>query len=154
MVGVERFELPTSCTQSRRATRLRYTPTRRYQINNNSFYQNNRARMIRIKIILVNPILVVILSLKDSYKIIRYKSLKYSFAFNIIKGIVTLMHYPSALQDKLCLFFKARYIICFNLRFFLRYSHIPTKLNDFRLTSPHISFLNNKTLRKNSFQLQ
>ena len=27
LVGVERFELPTSCTQSRRATRLRYTPT-------------------------------------------------------------------------------------------------------------------------------
>ncbi len=27
MVGVERFELPTSCSQSRRATRLRYTPT-------------------------------------------------------------------------------------------------------------------------------
>ncbi len=26
MVGIERFELPTSCTQSRRATRLRYTP--------------------------------------------------------------------------------------------------------------------------------
>ena len=26
LVGVERFELPTSCTQSRRATRLRYTP--------------------------------------------------------------------------------------------------------------------------------
>jgi hypothetical protein len=26
MVGVERFELPTSCSQSRRATRLRYTP--------------------------------------------------------------------------------------------------------------------------------
>ena len=28
MVGVERFELPTSCSQSRRATRLRYTPKR------------------------------------------------------------------------------------------------------------------------------
>ncbi len=28
VVGVERFELPTSCSQSRRATRLRYTPTR------------------------------------------------------------------------------------------------------------------------------
>ncbi len=28
MVGVERFELPTSCSQSRRATRLRYTPMR------------------------------------------------------------------------------------------------------------------------------
>src|SRR5205085_3863837 len=27
VVGVERFELPTSCSQSRRATRLRYTPT-------------------------------------------------------------------------------------------------------------------------------
>ena len=27
MVGVERFELPTSCSQSRRATRLRYTPS-------------------------------------------------------------------------------------------------------------------------------
>ena len=26
MVGVERFELPTSCSQSKRATRLRYTP--------------------------------------------------------------------------------------------------------------------------------
>ena len=26
MVGVERFELPTSCSQSRRATRLRHTP--------------------------------------------------------------------------------------------------------------------------------
>ncbi len=29
MVGVERFELPTSCSQSRRATRLRYTPRAR-----------------------------------------------------------------------------------------------------------------------------
>ena len=28
VVGVERFELPTSCSQSRRATRLRYTPKR------------------------------------------------------------------------------------------------------------------------------
>jgi hypothetical protein len=28
LVGVERFELPTSCSQSRRATRLRYTPNR------------------------------------------------------------------------------------------------------------------------------
>ena len=27
VVGVERFELPTSCSQSKRATRLRYTPT-------------------------------------------------------------------------------------------------------------------------------
>src|SRR6478672_4569128 len=27
MVGVEGFEPPTSCSQSRRATRLRYTPT-------------------------------------------------------------------------------------------------------------------------------
>src|SRR6267143_4190762 len=26
MVGVERFELPTSCSQSKRATRLRHTP--------------------------------------------------------------------------------------------------------------------------------
>ena len=26
LVGVERFELPTSCSQSRRATGLRYTP--------------------------------------------------------------------------------------------------------------------------------
>ena len=30
MVGVKRFELPTSCSQSRRATRLRYTPTVAY----------------------------------------------------------------------------------------------------------------------------
>ena len=26
VVGVERFELPTSCSQSKRATGLRYTP--------------------------------------------------------------------------------------------------------------------------------
>ena len=32
MVGVERFELPTSCSQSRRATRLRYTPNYLYII--------------------------------------------------------------------------------------------------------------------------
>ncbi len=36
MVGVERFELPTSCSQSRRATRLRYTPT---------FYQSLHENM-------------------------------------------------------------------------------------------------------------
>ena len=32
VVGVERFELPTSCSQSRRATKLRYTPIRPFQI--------------------------------------------------------------------------------------------------------------------------
>src|SRR5574340_233399 len=32
LVGVERFELPTSCSQSKRATRLRYTPKRRQMI--------------------------------------------------------------------------------------------------------------------------
>jgi hypothetical protein len=30
LVGVERFELPTHCSQSSCATRLRYTPTRFY----------------------------------------------------------------------------------------------------------------------------
>ena len=30
MVGVGGFELPTSCSQSRRATRLRYTPRARH----------------------------------------------------------------------------------------------------------------------------
>jgi hypothetical protein len=29
LVGVERFELPTSCSQSKRATGLRYTPNRK-----------------------------------------------------------------------------------------------------------------------------
>ncbi len=37
LVGVERFELPTSCSQSRRATKLRYTPNNllfcRYLVN-------------------------------------------------------------------------------------------------------------------------
>ena len=32
MVGVERFELPTSCSQSRRATGLRYTPSEKYSL--------------------------------------------------------------------------------------------------------------------------
>ena len=31
MVGAERFELPTSCSQSRRATRLRYAPSNKHK---------------------------------------------------------------------------------------------------------------------------
>ena len=37
MVGVEGFEPPTSCSQSRRATRLRYTPKKSIIINNTFF---------------------------------------------------------------------------------------------------------------------
>src|SRR5690554_5016379 len=37
MVGVERFELPTSCSQSRRATRLRYTPLTEQQVPQQSW---------------------------------------------------------------------------------------------------------------------
>ena len=37
MVGVEGFEPPTSCSQSRRATRLRYTPKKGIIINNTFF---------------------------------------------------------------------------------------------------------------------
>ena len=37
LVGVERFELPTSCSQSRRATRLRYTPN----ITTNSYLKTD-----------------------------------------------------------------------------------------------------------------
>ncbi len=43
LVGVERFELPTSCSQSRRATRLRYTPI-------------SSPRIIRMRRSKVNPI--------------------------------------------------------------------------------------------------
>ncbi len=49
MVGVERFELPTSCSQSRRATRLRYTP------NAFTYAPLQELRMIRSTPILVNP---------------------------------------------------------------------------------------------------
>ena len=38
VVGVERFELPTSCSQSKRATRLRYTPTGSFFLLGLSFY--------------------------------------------------------------------------------------------------------------------
>jgi hypothetical protein len=38
LVGVERFELPTSCSQSRRATRLRYTPDSLYTEYRPSLY--------------------------------------------------------------------------------------------------------------------
>ncbi len=44
LVGVERFELPTSCTQSRRATRLRYTP-----ISTSELASSIERCMIRIK---------------------------------------------------------------------------------------------------------
>ena len=38
LVGVERFELPTSCSQSRRATRLRYTPYYRLGLQGRESY--------------------------------------------------------------------------------------------------------------------
>jgi hypothetical protein len=38
LVGVERFELPTSCSQSRRATRLRYTPYYRLGLQGRKSY--------------------------------------------------------------------------------------------------------------------
>lgn len=37
MVGVERFELPTHCSQSSCATRLRYTPTGLISLNSSSW---------------------------------------------------------------------------------------------------------------------
>ena len=46
MVGVERFELPTSCSQSRRATGLRYTPNRRLR---SVFFQTFRNYYIFCK---------------------------------------------------------------------------------------------------------
>src|SRR5690554_8103559 len=44
MVGVERFELPTSCSQSRRATRLRYTPLTEQQVLQQSWRAYYRRR--------------------------------------------------------------------------------------------------------------
>ena len=51
LVGDEGFEPPTSCSQSRRATRLRYTPTKLNGLsstalinNNNSFRRQNITR--------------------------------------------------------------------------------------------------------------
>ena len=49
MVGVERFELPTSCSQSRRATGLRYTPNRRLR---SVFFQTFRNYYIFCKFFL------------------------------------------------------------------------------------------------------
>ena len=50
MVGVEGFEPPTSCSQSRRATRLRYTPLNKEMkdamISNNDGYSTRRKKII------------------------------------------------------------------------------------------------------------
>ena len=46
LVGVERFELPTSCSQSRRATRLRYTPRTRDRRMNDTFDEFSRQAII------------------------------------------------------------------------------------------------------------
>jgi hypothetical protein len=43
---VERFELPTSCSQSRRATRLRYTPKRQKYSANEAFGQFEYVKML------------------------------------------------------------------------------------------------------------
>ena len=51
MVGAEGFEPPTSCSQSRRATRLRYAPTRRLSIvlgiSAASYNSSRRAAAVR-----------------------------------------------------------------------------------------------------------
>src|SRR6185312_2891513 len=44
MVGVERFELPTSCSQSRRATRLRHTPRNPKKGRNDTPFSARRRR--------------------------------------------------------------------------------------------------------------
>ena len=59
VVGVERFELPTSCSQSRRATRLRYTPNRDIQRREPLHF---RPRMIRIDTELVNGFITLLLA--------------------------------------------------------------------------------------------
>ena len=46
LVGVERFELPTSCSQSRRATRLRYTPKRQKYSANRAFGQFEYVKIV------------------------------------------------------------------------------------------------------------
>ena len=51
MVGVEGFEPPTSCSQSRRATRLRYTPERRTPARHRAYKQPS---MVRIASLIVN----------------------------------------------------------------------------------------------------
>ena len=60
MVGVERFELPTSCSQSRRATRLRYTPNNTHDDYHQASHfillsrvKNGRGREIRTPDILL-----------------------------------------------------------------------------------------------------
>jgi hypothetical protein len=45
VVGVERFELPTSCSQSRRATRLRYTPNHA----SNFITEKNKTQATKLK---------------------------------------------------------------------------------------------------------
>ena len=44
MVGVERFELPTPWTQTKCATRLRYTPT----LDNVLYYLSNFAKGVKV----------------------------------------------------------------------------------------------------------
>src|SRR5262245_49019262 len=51
MVGVERFELPTSCSQSRRATRLRHTPRipSKKGANNTPFSPRRRETTLHLR---------------------------------------------------------------------------------------------------------
>ena len=50
LVGVEGFEPPTSCSQSRRATRLRYTPMTDFEQGCNNTERNDcRQSFIRLK---------------------------------------------------------------------------------------------------------
>ena len=47
LVGVERFELPTSCSQSKRATRLRHTP--RKGANDTPARQRRQRKSVKIR---------------------------------------------------------------------------------------------------------
>ncbi len=59
LVGVERFELPTSCSQSRRATRLRYTPI--YPCRRKRRLLFSGGRIILTRMVSVNVTLMILL---------------------------------------------------------------------------------------------
>jgi hypothetical protein len=87
LVGVEGFEPPTSCSQSRRATKLRYTPTT-FFVNGLLNFSTTLEEMTMIRGIpyLVNHFLIIFIVIFQ----IKHKSLK------LQNFIITFKSHPTA----------------------------------------------------------
>ena len=73
MVGERRFELPTSWSRTKRATRLRYSPNGR--ITSNESCRSEFPRMIKIQDLLLNVHIFYAAGSVDNFRAIKLRKI-------------------------------------------------------------------------------